>query len=48
MFKKKIIDICHAVVPDAGDELHFHVDVSHRIGKKQDGKTHLVLTRFMS
>lgn len=45
--KERVIEICKAVVKsNNGEDLQFHVDVSHRIGKKKPDKTRAVITRF--
>lgn len=44
--KQRMVDVCRAVIPDAGGDLRFHIDVSHRIGRKESGKTRPVITRF--
>lgn len=44
--KQRMIDICKAVIPDAGEDLHFYINVSHRIGRKESCKTRPVITRF--
>lgn len=46
--KDRVMNICKAIVPSDsnGEDLQFRVDVSHRIGKKKDGKTRAVITRF--
>lgn len=44
--RQRMMDICGAVLPGAAEELHYHIDVSHRIGPKAEGKTRPVITRF--
>lgn len=44
--KRRIIDICRAVLPEAGDSLHFLVDICHRVGRRQENKTRVVIIRF--
>lgn len=41
-----MVDICKAVIPDAGEDLRFHIDMSHRIGRKESSKTRPLITRF--
>ncbi|KAK7939191.1 hypothetical protein WMY93_002517 [Mugilogobius chulae] len=44
--KRRVIDICRAVIPGAAEGLPYHVDVSHRIGRRMEGKIRPVITRF--
>jgi len=44
--KQRVIDICKAVIEDPEEDLRFQIDVSHRIGRREDGKTRPVITRF--
>lgn len=44
--KRRMMEICRAVIPGAAEHLHFHIDVSHRIGPKVEGKSRPVITRF--
>ena len=44
--KQRMADVCRAVIPAAGGDLRFHIDVSHGIGGKETGITRPVLTRF--
>lgn len=46
--KQCVIDICRAVVPEAGDLLRFHINVSHRVGRRTGDKVRPVITRFTS
>ncbi|KAL7393219.1 hypothetical protein ABVT39_008153 [Epinephelus coioides] len=41
-------NVCRAIAPEAGDLLHLHVDISHRIGRRTEDKVPLVITRFIS
>lgn len=43
-----MIDICRAVIPEAGDFVRFHIDVSHRVGRRTGDKVRPVITRFTS
>lgn len=51
---QRMIDICRAIVPEIGDSLCFHVDVSKsgleeaRVGRKNGDKIRPVITRFIS
>ncbi|XP_051980432.1 uncharacterized protein si:ch211-196c10.15 [Xyrauchen texanus] len=44
--KQRVIDICKAVIQDPEEDLRSQIDVSHRIGRREDGKTRPVITRF--
>ncbi|KAL0146668.1 hypothetical protein M9458_058008 [Cirrhinus mrigala] len=46
--KQRVIDICKTVIQDPGEDLRLQIDISHRIGRKEDGKTRPVITRFTS
>lgn len=40
-----VIDICKADIQDPKEDLRSQIDVSHRIGRREDGKTQPVITR---
>ena len=46
--KQRVVDICSTILPNAGEDLRFHIDVSHRIVRRDGGKTRPVITRFTS
>lgn len=46
--KQRVSEICHTVIPEAGEMQHLLIDISHRIGRKEDGRIRLVIIRFTS
>ncbi|KAK7909449.1 hypothetical protein WMY93_014133 [Mugilogobius chulae] len=44
--KKKVVRICRSVLPDVGDSINPHIDICHRVGRKEEGKTRPVIIRF--
>lgn len=46
--KQRVIDICKAVIQNPEEDIRSQVDVCHRIGRRENGKTRPVITRFTS
>lgn len=46
--KNQVIDICRKVAPETSGTLVLYVDVCHRLGVREDGKTRPVIIRFIS
>lgn len=45
--KKKIMDICHAVAPDIGEDPGLYIDICHRIGRKENStRRRPIIIRF--
>ncbi len=46
--KQRVIEICRAITPDLGDHLQLHIDITHRIGRRDEERTRPVIIRFLS
>lgn len=46
--KKRIINICNMIFPDAVNDMPYNVDIAHRLGRRQENKTRPVIIRFAS
>lgn len=46
--KQRVVDICRAIVPELGDPLHFHIVVTHRVGRRSEDKVRPIIIRFTS
>lgn len=44
--RKRVIDICSAMVPEAADNFPQHIESVQRVGKRSEGKTRPVLIKF--
>lgn len=46
--KNTVMEICCAVAPECGELPPFFIDICHRLGPKQGGRTRPVIIRFLS
>lgn len=46
--KQKVREICCNVIPEAKQMTHYHLDVAHRVGKKDGNQPRAVIIRFSS
>ena len=44
--KQRVVDVCRAVVPDLGDPLHLHIDITHRVGRRSEDKVRPIIILF--
>lgn len=46
--KLRVIEVCQAVIPEAKKSVHDHIDISHRIGRKEPNRARPTIIRFSS